>query len=88
MLIIGKHLCGRKNSRRYGVIECDPLVRQGLDRTVSQLLNLLSSLLDLFALLPFSLEFALEVNVIYFTGKAHGHPLHANDYSSCKLDWV
>lgn len=25
----------RKTSKRFGVIECDPLVRQGLDRTVS-----------------------------------------------------
>ena len=25
----------RKTSRRYGVIECDPLVRRGLEKTVS-----------------------------------------------------
>jgi hypothetical protein len=28
-------LLNRKVNRRYGVIECDPLVRDGLDRTVS-----------------------------------------------------
>lgn len=44
-LIINISFLNRKNSRRYGVIECDPLVKQGLDRTVSRMayyeLNLL-----------------------------------------------
>lgn len=28
-------LLNSKGSRRYGVIECDPLVRRGLEKTVS-----------------------------------------------------
>jgi hypothetical protein len=33
-IFFGLHL-DRKSSRRYGVIECDPLVRKGLEKSVS-----------------------------------------------------
>lgn len=39
-LIFWPFLYNRKSGRKYGVIECDPLVRKGLEKTVGDLFSI------------------------------------------------
>jgi hypothetical protein len=76
-----------RQSRRYGVIKCDPLVRQGLDRTVSRpLCYTCNDFLYQNIFFPIMSHF-LHGN-IFCTGKAYGHTLHAYVDSANQLDWV
>lgn len=36
-LLVNSYYSCRKSSRRYGCIECDPLVQKGLEKSVSDL---------------------------------------------------
>ncbi|KAF3773361.1 DNA-directed RNA polymerase 2B [Nymphaea thermarum] len=68
-------------SRRYGVIECDPLVRKGLDRTfiVGNLFLQQTHCSEYCELSCFKLLYVL-------TGQAHGDSLHANVGASTRVD--